>query len=788
MNKSLVRQAADAYSSGSYAKALELYGELGRLIGRKNFHANIALTEKKLQNSRRLDVCQSEQTAEQVASSLAQSASQLHLGRGQDVNRITRDSVPRVISLPCESREGRIELADNPVWCEFKLSDTDFIIVSVQIGYEHISAEKDRNVLAIVEYLDISGCVIAGSYVGFTKSDNVGWFVYLSPQGKGGTTFTLRPPCGSTRVRIGFRSRYVRLPQRVTMSRNVMLRWHDNNPVQEAGFRTISKSPTLAVLPFEAPAPPVRKRLTVASVLDKFSHACFDPECDLIPITPTRWREELIDRKIDLVLVESAWHGNDDAWQYRVAKYSAPPGNELSEVLRWARKTGVPAVFWNKEDPPNFHRFIDRATEFDYIFTTDENCIERYMNLVPASTCVGALPFAAQTRIHNPRLDESRISATSFAGTYYADDYAPRRNAMNMLLRTAARYGLDIFDRMHGVMGKDKDRFTFPIDLQQYIRGSLAYDDMLKAYRRYRVGLNVNSVSDSPTMFSRRVFELLACGTPVVSTESRGIDCVFDGLVPTVESEEEAVHVLNALMLDPAHWLKASVRGLRAVFKDHTYAHRLQKVVETVGLRARGGAMPAPVVVIFPRGDANRFASAMRSQSLPAAAVIVVGTRYSDKDVQSHVNAIRAAGFNAKALPASNIVTYLRHRHSESVVAICDSRNHYGPAYLLDAAIALQGAPEGSASTILPDADPVHETKAAGFEAAARVGMPCTRLHTGTLVVRHDNALLLDAFAFGQDQDVFDTCAPQLRTRAGFDFTSRSDLSAGRDAATYDLR
>jgi spore maturation protein CgeB len=561
-----------------------------------------------------------------------------------------------------------------------------------------------------------------------------------------------------------------------------------NHSTHQINRRVNSVLPTLPVLPFEMPAPHTRNKLTIASILDKFSHDCFGPECILIPITPSGWRAELIDSQIDLILVESAWHGNDDAWLYRVANYSAARGNELSDLLRWARKVGIPTVFWNKEDPPNFDRFIDRAIEFDYIFTTDENCIQRYRDRVPASTYVGSLPFAAQPALHNPRLDQPRTSNTIFAGTYYADDYVPRQLAMEMLLRTATRHGLDIFDRMHGVTGKDKARYTFPLDLEQYIRGSLAYDDMLKAYRRYRVALNVNSVSDSPTMFSRRVFELLACGTPVVSTESRGIDRFFDGLVPTVESEAEAVHVLNMLMLDPAHWLKTSVRGLRTVFKGHTYAHRLQNIAKAVGLQVKSAPLPSPVVVVFPRGGASRFALSMRHQDLPAAEIIVAGARYSDEAAQSHVSKIMEIGLTASALPVSNITTYLRHRYSEAAVAICDSRHYYGPAYLLDAAIALQGAPKGCSSTILPNDYPVPCAAISSFESAMSLGMPTKRFYTGTLVVQHDNPFLIESLALGHDQDLRGTSASGVRTRAAYDFTSSSALRMGFVPSENDLR
>lgn len=757
MSELLTRRAFDAYQAGDFIKARAFYRQLAALLGEKLFRANLKLVEKRI--------------------------ALFHPGT-IPISKVA----PATIELPNTSGNALLTLSDEPIWCQFYLSDSDFVLVATDIAYERISDGSGRHAYAIVEFLDSAESLIAGPYSNLSQSEKGDWFSYVSPPEYGGASFALTPPSGAASVRIGFRSHCVNPPQRVLMSRSVRLRVHDNNPVEKVETRTVSKLPTLPALPFETAVFREKSRLKVASVLDKFSHACFEPECDLIPITPSRWREELIDHHVDMVLVESAWHGNDDAWLYRIAKYPTPPGNELSPLLRWARKLGVPTVFWNKEDPPNFDRFIDRASEFDYIFTTDENCIERYRDRVPASTHVASLPFAAQPQIHNPRLDQPRISATSFAGTYYADDYVQRRNAMNVLLRTAARYGLDIFDRMHDVAGKDKERFTFPLDLQKYIHGSLAYNDMLKAYRRYRVGLNVNSVSDSPTMFSRRVFELLACGTPVVSTESIGIDRIFGGLVPTVESEEEAVHVLNKLMLDPAHWLNTSALGLRAVFKSHTYAHRLQRIAEVVGLQAPCEAVPALVVVILPRGDVNRFMLSMQHQHLSAAKFIVSGARYSDKEAQSHVSMMRAAGLNAVALPSANIATYIRHRYPAAAVAVCDSRHYYGPGYLLDAAIALQGAPKGSASTILPDMDHVPNTQTANFEAVARLGMPTKRLHAGTLIVHNDNSLLMEALAFGQDQDVYEINPPGLRTRAGFDFTSRNALDAGQEATQNDLQ
>ncbi len=55
------------------------------------------------------------------------------------------------------------------------------------------------------------------------------------------------------------------------------------------------------------------------------------------------------------------------------------------------------------------------------------------------------------------------------------------------------------------------------------MKGVLKGEEILQAYKGYRYGLNMNSIKGSPTMFARRVFELMACNTVVLSNHSDGI-------------------------------------------------------------------------------------------------------------------------------------------------------------------------------------------------------------------------------------------------------------------------
>ena len=331
-------------------------------------------------------------------------------------------------------------------------------------------------------------------------------------------------------------------------------------------------------IPEHAPKLPIK----MAAIMDEFTLACFKPECHVMAITPENWKQTLTNDKPDLLFVESAWNGNGGAWRYMIVRPHKITEGPLFELIRWCKEHGVPTVFWNKEDPPNFEHFINAAVLFDHIFTTDENCIPAYRERVGHDR-VYALPFAAQGVIHNPIKTQRNIAGNiCFAGSYYAKRHLERQHDMDILLKPAIKRGLHIYDRMYGTTD---ERYMFPEEFRPAIQGSLSYAEMLDAYKRYRVFLNVNSVFDSPTMFSRRVLEILACGTPVISTYALGIEKLLGReCCPLVETEEEATQWLDMLLKNREMADRMVLKGQRRIFTEHTVERRLHEVLDKVGI------------------------------------------------------------------------------------------------------------------------------------------------------------------------------------------------------------
>lgn len=337
--------------------------------------------------------------------------------------------------------------------------------------------------------------------------------------------------------------------------------------------------------------------LRVAVILDDFSMLAWSYEFETVAVTPTRWREQLAEDPVDLLLVESAWHGNRDAWQYQLTGSKAPT-QPLRELVAHCREQGIPTVFWNKEDPPHFEDFLDTAKLFDQVFTTDVTLLPRYREELRHEN-VAVLPFAAQSAVHNPIRPKHGHQArdVAFAGMYFAHKFPERREQMDMLLGGAldasARMdtGLEIFSRFLG----DDERYQFPGALADRVVGSLSYDRMLTAYKAYKVFLNVNSVVTSPSMCARRIFEITASGTPVVTAPSPAIGEFFaEEEVPVVAERQDAAHVVRALARSPQLRDRTVHLAQRRIWHEHTYTHRARQVLDAVDLGEKAGSTGLP--------------------------------------------------------------------------------------------------------------------------------------------------------------------------------------------------
>ena len=434
-------------------------------------------------------------------------------------------------------------------------------------------------------------------------------------------------------------------------------------------------------------------RPTVAAILDTFTEYCLRHEVDLVLMSPRSWRVQLERRRPVCLFVESAWRGNNGVWQDRIVGYESLEDNLLREILEYCRANGIPSVFWNKEDPPHFDNFLGAARDFDHVFTSDADCIPRYREALGHDR-VYALPFAAQPRLHNPsrEADWPRYPVC-FAGSWVSSRYPGRAETLRQLLDPSLSHGLHIFDRNLSRMDFGPD-YRFPERYHEAIRGTLTYDEMLTAYRCYDVMLNVNTVTESPTMFARRVFESLACGTPVISSESVGMSRMIGEHARVARTPDDTARHLDELMGDAEARTREGHLAYRHVHENHTYRHRVDEVFRRIGLEPLGREKPA-VSVLTPTMRPGNIAHCLenfRKQAHENKELVLI-LNNAEFDVDAIRKEVRSIP-NAQVIHVEGRTTLgdCLNRGAEAAsgkyVAKMDDDDYYGPMFLSDSVLA----------------------------------------------------------------------------------------------------
>jgi spore maturation protein CgeB len=475
------------------------------------------------------------------------------------------------------NKEDTKKLTDESISITVPVSEVSYYNIEGTIFSEK---ESPKQALVQVQFLEPNLKPIPGSIQGLSNSGELGPYIYLNPN----------PDVKSFKLEI-----YI--PDSVSYLKLGFRTWHNFKPIFIGSKIKVTQVKSAAWIPsFKYPQPKPTSNLVIATLLDRFSEDCWKYEANIIPLDKSSWQQQLEDNKPAFFFAESIWQGNDGKWVGSMTKYAEKKSNPLRDIINYCKVEKIPTVFWNKEDPPNFDIFIDVAKEFDYIFTTDENCVKAYQEICGHNR-VYSLPFAAQPCIHNPGGRKIILNKVCFAGSWFSHKHHERKELTSILLDPALEKGVDIFDRYFDLSLKD-ERYRFPDKYRDAILGSLSYDKMLSAYRTYKGILNVNTVTDSPTMFSRRVFEALACGTPVISTKSVGMEKMLGKIVKVARNKPETSEFIEKLLSNEEERQRLAHLGYRCVHQSHTYKHRLDSVLDKLEI-VREGKDTQPLVSVI---------------------------------------------------------------------------------------------------------------------------------------------------------------------------------------------
>ncbi|WP_242906065.1 glycosyltransferase family protein [Actinomadura terrae] len=298
--------------------------------------------------------------------------------------------------------------------------------------------------------------------------------------------------------------------------------------------------------PGGVPRPPdgpvARPDLVAAVVLGPVLEAALRYEWTQVGgLDPRDWRETLEASRPGLLLVESV-----------------DTGLPVAEMVAWCRERGVPSAYWDTGAGLG-----EAAGDFDHVFTVDSGAVPEHRRRLGHDR-VTHLPFAAQPRLHNPvRVHDHGRYPLLYEGEYDA--------AAEPLIAPAPRLGAHF--AATGV----------PYLYRQRVVPAWPHEQAASARKRYRVMLAPDG---------RRAYEAAAAGVPIVHHRTGAVP-----FGPAVEDGKDAGRILRALLHAPELRDRQAHLALREIHAAHTYRHRVDTVLEKLGV-ARQDAPPTVSLVL----------------------------------------------------------------------------------------------------------------------------------------------------------------------------------------------
>lgn len=316
--------------------------------------------------------------------------------------------------------------------------------------------------------------------------------------------------------------------------------------------------------------------INVGIIADEFLYQSFKDVANFNYITSNNYKD--YKGKLDVFLVATTWKGLNREWR----GVANPQGNlrkELYKIIDFFKQEKVKIVFYSKEDPVNYEKFVDIAKKCDYIFTTAYEKIKDYKKECNNDK-VFVLEFGVNPLYHNPIgiNNVPKVEDVLFAGSWlnkYPDRQKETLDIFDGVIRADRK--LKIIDRNYSLNYPD---YFFPQKYLKYISPSIDHKNLQKIHKLYDWAINLNSIKYSDTMFASRIYELQAIGNIILSNYSVGVNNKFPNVF-IINDKNEVKDIINGF--DKEEIYNHKVEGIRNVMSSHTTFDRFDYLLECIG-------------------------------------------------------------------------------------------------------------------------------------------------------------------------------------------------------------
>ena len=318
---------------------------------------------------------------------------------------------------------------------------------------------------------------------------------------------------------------------------------------------------------------PYKNSLKIATILENYSFYNLNYECSLIKLKTTNWKETIIKKKPDFLLVESLTKNLE--W-YKELVHINTHNSVLKEITKFCDSNDIPTVFWNTASSQAFDNYINASKLFKYVFTAHSDNMEKYKSLLNHNN-IFKLDFAVQPKLFNPHhVNKIKI------GDIYCEVDSFDKETSDLLLALSTEYTI------HFYSSKNIEDFNINPNLHELIKtnykGMIQQKNRSNILKKYYLSLNFVSNTNLLIKTYQNIYESLASGISCINTcsEINNItlkECIY--FHKNINSTKDYVHkIIN----NSYYRCRLSLQSQRKIFNNHTYAHRLKSICDSIDL------------------------------------------------------------------------------------------------------------------------------------------------------------------------------------------------------------
>ncbi|KUG57830.1 glycosyltransferase family A protein [Nesterenkonia jeotgali] len=363
----------------------------------------------------------------------------------------------------------------------------------------------------------------------------------------------------------------------------------------------------------------------------------------------------------------------------------------LGEVLPHCARRGTPVVFWDRTTRSTTAAGREIADACEQVFAVSQEAVRRYADSRGEASTVTRVPMVVNPLQNSPlgsRNTHSEVIA--MAGAQVPQSPRDLRLMAEWILDGISAQGLpaallrqDGRDTFPAGVGAGFAARHWPLLVENPGAETLAALD-----RVTDIGIVLNEVISSQTLYDRRIIELQAAGSLVISGYNQGVN----SYLPHVQIPQSAEDVSAALgSLSVAELRRVQGDGIRTAFINHHVCDVLETMCAAVGLPA---AQPTErVLAVLDQPAPARGAEHLGTAGPGAAGPGRAGHSTGDQELDPVLRGELASQTHGAVPLTTWDQLPARHGSYDILLPVSTSR-HYSPTYVADmvAAFRYQGA------------------------------------------------------------------------------------------------